>query len=210
MELKKIIEFFVKNIKFIGISTIFAGIVGVGAYFLIPKKHIATGSLFIRRSIYPYSENHFTYEGYYGQQAAMFYANSIIGLIESDDVRAQALKKLDVPVNETTLRKYDRKIKTVKSGPQLVELVIKENSMEEAEKLWAAIADSSIETMNGISLKNDPFVGILKVSEKPILIQTYRSIPICFAVGAGLGFVISTTFFAVSSYFPKKRRFFKK
>lgn len=206
MELTKIIEFFKMKIKYIAAATIFSGILGVAAYFLIPAKHLATGSLFIRRSIYPYSDNHFTYEGYYGQQAAMSYANSIIGLVESDDIKALALKQLSIEINEQNLRKFDRKIKTVKAGPQLVELVIKEKSSDEAKKLWNAVADSTINVMNGISRQNDPFVGVIKVSEEPITTQTYRSIPICVVTGAGLGFIFSTLALALANYFPTKRK----
>ncbi|MFC1755787.1 YveK family protein [Patescibacteria group bacterium] len=206
MELKEIITFFKTNFKVILIATIISGLLGVAGYFLLPKKYHASGSLFVRRSIYPYSENHFTYEGYYGQQAALAYTNSIIALIESEDIRATALKELNVEVNEATLRKYEKKIKTVKSGPQLVELVIKEKSQDKANKLWNAVADSTIVTMSNISRQNDPFVGLVRVSSDPIVKQTYRNVAVCAIVGLGLGLVVSTGLLVLYSYLPNRKR----
>ncbi len=206
MELKEIIKFFKDGWKIVLASTIIAGLLGVAVYFLLPAKYYATGSLFVRRSIYPYSENHFTYEGYYGQQAAMSYANSVIALIESEDIRAIALQNLKVEVNETTLRKYDKKIRTVKAGPQLVGLVVKEKSEEDAKNLWNAMADSTIGIMNGISRQNDPFVGVLKISSEPIVKESYRNLVLDILVGAGLGLLISTGLLVTKNYCPKFRK----
>lgn len=206
MELKEMISFGKKNIKILVASIILMGAIGALAYYFLPVKHYATGSLFIRRSIYPYSEGHFTYEGYYGQQAAMSYANSVIGLIESEDIRAQTLTALEIPVNEETLRKYERKIRTVKSGPQLIGLVVKENGPQEAEKLWQAVADSTINTMNGISRVNDPFVGVVKISENPIIREGYRNPVICVLVGMGFGLVLAVSYLALFNYFKSNKK----
>lgn len=189
------------------ISTLTAGVLGVLAYYFLPLRYYATGSLFVRRSIYPYSEDHFTYEGYYGQQAAMAYANSVIGLIESDDVLAQTLSSLDMEVDQTSLRKYHKKIRTVKSGPQLIELITKEESPQEAEALWQATADSTIAAINNISRVNDPFVGVLKVSEQPVVKEGYRDLVTFSLAGAGAGLVLSLLYITIFTYFgtdPKK------
>jgi len=200
------ISFGKKNIKILAVSVVLAGSVGALAYYFLPIKHYATGSLFIRRSIYPYSENHFTYEGYYGQQAAMSYANSVIGLVKSEDIRAQALTSLEIPVNEKTLRKYERKIRTIKSGPQLIGLVVKEKSPQEAEKLWQAVADSTINTMNNISRVNDPFVGVIKISENPVVREGYRNPVIHVSVGMGLGLVLSVSYLTLFNYFKSNKK----
>ncbi len=206
MELKEMISFGKKYIKILVASMVLMGIMGALAYYFLPLKHYATGSLFIRRSIYPYSESHFTYEGYYGQQAAMSYANSVIGLIESEDIRAQVLNTLEIPVNEKTFRKYERKIRTIKSGPQLIGLVVKESDPQEAEKLWQAVADSTINTMNGISRVNDPFVGVIKISEDPIVREGYRNPVIYVLVGMGFGLMLSVSYLALFNYFKSNKK----
>jgi len=206
MELKEILKFIKKNLRLLLLFMFLFGAAGVLAYYFLPTKHYATGSLFIRRSIYPYSENHFTYEGFYGQQAAMFYSNSVVGLIESEDIRAQVLTSLSIPVNEKTLRQYENKIRTIKSGPQLIGLVTKGDSPQQAEELWNAVADSTIGTMNSISRINDPFVGIIKVSEKPILKESFRDLPIFALAGIGLGFILPVGGLALISYLKSTKK----
>ena len=206
MELKVILEFFKKNLKILGLSCLLFGILGVLAYYFLPPKYYATGSLFVRRASYPYSENHFTYEGYYSQQAGMFYTNSVLGLIESEDIRAQALNTLEIPINEVTLRRYERKIRTVKSGPQLVGLIAKDDTSDKAGALWQAVANSTINTMNNISRQNDPFVGVLKISEDPIIKESYRNIVVFTLVGVCFGLIFSTTYLALSNYLTKSSK----
>lgn len=210
MELKEIFNFYKSNFKVILGTTILAGLLGVAGYFLLPRKYYASGSLFIRRSIYPFSENHFTYEGYYGQQAAQAYTNSIMALIESEDIMSYALKNMNIEVNEASLRKYGKKIKVVKDGPQLIGLVVKEKSEEEATNLWEAITNTSAATMNNLSRQNDPFVGVVRIAEKPIVKTGYRSIPVCVVVGMSMGFLLSTGVMVLINYIPVKKRLFKK
>ena len=205
MELKEIIEFIKKYIKQIILGSIIFGMVGALLHFVLPTKHYASGSLFIRRSVNPFTEDHFTYEGYYGQQSAMLYTNSIIGLVESEDIRKQALENLNVEVNEKTLRKYSRKIKTRKTGPQLLTLITKDPTPEKATLLWKSVSDSTINTLNKINKNGDPFISVAKVSDEPIVKESYKNIFVDILVGLGIGFIISTTFFSLKSYLSYKK-----
>lgn len=201
MEIKDLINILKQNVKLILISILLMGITGALAYYFLPPRYYATGSLFVRRSIYPYSEGHFTYEGYYGQQAAMSYTNSVIGLIESDDILSQSLSVLGIQVNQKNLRNYSKRIKTRKTGPQLIELIVKGESFEQAEELWQTMADSTINSLNNISRANDPFVGIIKVSEKPVLKEGFRNLASYTLVGAGFGLVLPLFYLLTLNYF---------
>jgi capsular polysaccharide biosynthesis protein len=197
MELKELFAFFNKSIRLIFISTILFGLLSIAVYYFYPVKYYASGGLFITRTIYPYQNTHFTYEGYYGQQAAIFYTNSIIGLIESEDIGAQALGAVDQPVTEMTLRELSKKIKTEKSGPQLVTLIVKGKTQEGAITLWQALAQTTINTMRKINTEGDPFVGVAKVSETPIVKESYRNLPVFILVGMGMGCLLSVSLLAV-------------
>ena len=207
MELKQIFAFFKQNARIIIIVSILFGALGAAAYYFLPVKYKASGSLFVKRTIYPYSENHFTYEGYYGQQAAIFYTNSVIGLVQSEDIRAEALSKLEIEVNEENLRKYKRKIKTVKSGPQLVSVVVTEDTPEKAEALWNEVGIATVRALLNINADGDPFVDVAKVSEKPVIKESFRSLEVFTLIGFGLGSLTATTLLSLKSYLsPKKRK----
>ncbi|MFC1722241.1 hypothetical protein ACFL0C_01185 [Patescibacteria group bacterium] len=203
MELKELIKFIIIRIKLIFLTGVVFGLAGGILNYFLPTKHYATGTLFIRRTIYPYAEDHFTYEGYYSQQAAMFYTNSIIGLIESEDIRSQALTSMNIEVNEKNLRIYDKKIRTAKNGPQLVTLITKEKTSEDAENLWKAMADSTINTMNTINQRGDPFMSIAKVTEKPVLKESFRDPSVFIFVGFSFGTLFSIFYLSFINYFKR-------
>ncbi len=200
------VKFFKANIKMLLVFSLLSGGLGAAAYFFLPTKYYASGSIFVKRVIYPYSETHFTYEGYYGQQAAVSYTNSVIGLIESEDIHAQALQKIGISVTEKSLRVVDRKIKTIKSGPQIINLVTKEKSPEKTEELWSAVADSTLETAEALKTGGDPYINVAKVSDRPIVKEGYRNLPLFSFLGIGLGLLFSTSVLSVKNYFHKKKK----
>ncbi len=206
MELREMTKLLKNHVKLLLVSIFVAGALGAATYYFLPTRYYATGSLFVRRSIYPYSEDHFTYEGYYGQQAAMLYANSVIGLIDSDDIVAQTLTSLNMPVDQNSLRTYHRKIRTVKSGPQLIELVVKEEDAQKAGELWQAVVDVTTTAMNNISRVNDPFVGVVKVSDEPVIKEGYKNLPVYSLVGAGVGLCVSLFYLVLLSYFRSGKK----
>lgn len=200
MELKEIIKFYRKNLKFVVISSLLLACLGVLAYFYLPLKYQAAGSVFVKRVVYPYSEDHFTYEGYYGQQAAVSYTDSVIGLIKSVDVQSKALTKLGMKISEESLRQLDKKTRISKSGPQIVTIFIKDKQPLRAGEVWQALVDSTIETANQLKSGGDPYMNVSKVSTEPIVKEGYKSLPIYCLAGLVLGFFFSTFFLAVKTY----------
>lgn len=200
MELIQIFNFYVKNIKWILVTAFVGGVIGLGLNHFLPTKYYATGSLYVRRAVYPYAEDHFTYEGYYGQQAALSHTNSVIGLIESEDIRAKTLTDLSVPVTEKSLRQYDKKIKTAKNGPQIITLITKELTAESAIALWTALADNTITIMENINQRGDPLLNVVKVSELPIVKKSFREAWVFATVGTLLGIFFSSAVITTSGY----------
>jgi capsular polysaccharide biosynthesis protein len=206
MEIKEILKFFWENIKLIALSGLFAGILGAVAYFFLPINYQAEGSLFIKRVIYPYSETHFTYEGYYGQQAAVSYTDSVIGLIESVDIRARALTKLGENVNDKNLRKLSRKVKVSKNGPQVITIKIKEASSDKAQETWQAVSDVTIETIGELKSGGDPYINLSKVSQEPVIKEGYRNLPLFTLLGIFIGVSLASFALAAINYFSKKKK----
>ncbi len=208
MDLKELLITIKKERILVFILTILFAFVGLAANYLLPPWFYASGSLFVKRAVYPYAEDHFTYEGYYGQQAAIEYTNSIISLIESEDVRAATLQKLGADINEKNLRTYDKKIKTTKAGPQVITVTTRGKTREDAEALWKSVTDSTLASVTKISSANDPFIGITKISEKPVLKENYTDPSVFSVTGMLIGFALSTLVLAVKSYFSdlKKQR----
>ena len=200
MELKDIIKFFKKYKIKISLNTLLLAILGAISYFLIPTTYISAGSLFVGREIQPLSDEFFTYEGFYSQQAASSYTNSIVGLIESEDIGAKVLTETGTQVNNTNLRKYFRKVRVKRIGPQVITILVKDKSAHQAQQIWHSISNNITLTASKLNAANDNALDVQKVSETPIVTETYKSIWINTAAGIILGFLGSIVIFSLKEY----------
>ncbi|EKE00458.1 MAG: hypothetical protein ACD_22C00016G0001 [uncultured bacterium] len=191
MEFAELVNFFKKNAVTIALITLLCALLGCISYYVLPQKYLATGSLFVHRTVDKGSSQFFTYEGYYGQQTAIAYTNTVAGILESTDIKSLALIHFDQKVNEQTLRKISKQIKVKKTSPQLLTLTIKGNSSEAGLELWKYITRETIELTNVINKNGDPALQIA-VLGNPVVKAQYRNILINTVVGLGFGFLIST------------------
>jgi len=182
-------------------------LLGVGSgviYYLAPPGYSATGALYIKRSVDLSSDKYFAYEGYYGQQTALSFTNTVAGLIDSMDVRKMSLDKLNVPTTSYNFQKYSFLIKTKKLGPQLLTLTTKGKTTNSAKNLWEAVADSTIATATKINANGDPALSISKVSEAPVVKPQFKPIEICLPAGFLMGLFFGVLAVSLKEYFEWK------
>lgn len=202
MELKDIIKKLKKYRIFVAVAALVGIILGY-AYFLIPHTYTASGSFYINRAVQIQKENngYFTYEGYYSQQTALSYTNTVVALLESYDVRSESLKNLNIQVNEASLRKYGRLIKVKKMGPQLVTLTTKQKTANEAEDLWKSVSKTLVEKTSNINERGDSNLNISAVIENPVIKESYKPLFVCVLTGAFLATFFAVIFVSIKEYF---------
>ncbi len=212
MTLKELSKFFAKNkIAILGTGVSFA-LVGVVIYFLLPPKYSATGTLFVTRKIEqpepgttfsPESveDGFFSYEGYYAQQNALSYTSTLIGLIESADIKSKVLDTLSISVSEANLRKLGRAVSAKKHAPQLVVVTVKGLPSASAEKIWTTLVDEVMLASQKLSEQGDPNLVVVAVSDHPIVKEGYRNVLVNIIIGFGFGVLVSTMYFAGKQYF---------
>lgn len=217
-----------KKIDILGMGMLF-GLLGIVVYFITPTKYDAVGSLFIARSVEdnepleslvqdpsientndttvpeqntnaPSSEGVFTYEGYYAQQNAVTYTTSLVGIIESDVLRGALLRDLGYPVTGKNLRNLGRIIHTKRQAPQLIEISIEASSANIAQENWLRMTDLLINISNSLNLQSDPNLKIIKVTSKPVVSESFKSMPLNFVLGFGFGILISSLALAFQEY----------
>lgn len=199
MELSELIRFYKNNIKPILVFTLAGMILGALLYYFLPQRFQAVGSLFVHRETEKSGGEYFTYEGYYGQQTAQSYTNTIIGLLESTDLKRDALYSLGSPVTEEALRKISRQIKIKKASPQLITLTLKAETPENAENLWNFFSSRTIEIAGRINQTGDPALQIENIGT-PVIKEQYRNIYLNLLAGSAIGFLIGTFITAISNY----------
>ena len=191
MEVKNIVIFLKKNYLHILLAGLTFSFIGAVLYYIIPTTYSATGSFFIKRSVDNSSGNYFTYEGYYSQQTALSYTNTLTGIFESEDIKSKALIDLGTEVNEQSIRKFGRNMRIKKSGPQLITLIVKGNTPQNAKATWLAITKATITTADFLNVNGDSKLTISQLNENPVVKTAFRNLYINILIGFGLGILLS-------------------
>lgn len=199
MEFRDILKKIRKNSGMLTICTLIGLLAGV-LFHLLPSTYIASGSFYITRKE-DNSESFFTYEGYYSQQTATTYTNSVVALAESVDVKKQVLNKLDFPINKYNVRKINKSLSVKKTGPQIINITFKDKDIKKAETIWECVADILIETSININRDGDGKLTVVKISEKPFIKESYKPISISSIVGILFGFSLGTVIISLKEYF---------
>lgn len=201
MEIFEIIKK-IKNYKMILVVTAVIGITAGMFFYLMPEKYVSAGSIYVRREIIN-STDFFTYEGYYAQQTAAGYTNSVTNLIESPDIQKMLLEKSGEEINTLKLINLQRKIKVKKTGPQIILLEIKEKTPKEAEDKWVNLANIVISESEEINREGDDNLSVVALSDKPLIRETYKNIYIFSLVGLLIGLTLGSVLVSFKEYFKK-------
>lgn len=199
MEIKEIIKKIRRNRLLLGISC-FLGLLAGFVFFTLPPTYTASGSLYVSRKA-ENSEAFFTYEGYYSQQSAITYTNSVVALAESTDVKEQILKSLEIPINTPSLRKLNKSVIVKKTGPQIININVKDKDFDKSQKIWEELSKSIIETSKNINEDGNDNLSVVKVSDKPLIRENYKPPLIIGLAGLLLGFSIGLLIISLKEYF---------
>jgi capsular polysaccharide biosynthesis protein len=200
MTLKDIIKFLQKEKAPILITGLVFAVVGVLAYFVVPQKYEATGTLFVARKI-DEGPDFFTYEGYYASQSAQSYTPTVIGLLKSDAVKGEVLKDLSVMIDARALRELGRVIDAKKQAPQLIQVTVKNMGSVSPEVVWNSLVENTVTTSQALSSKSDPSLVVIRVNEEPIVRESFSSLYLNAAVGFLLGVIGAGLFLSAKEYF---------
>jgi capsular polysaccharide biosynthesis protein len=201
MEIREII----KKVKKQKLIPIFASLVGFLAglvIYYLPQKYIASGSFYISRKINN-STDFFTYEGYYAQQTALNYTNSVSALIESKDVQKELLEKMREPINEKNLRELKRDIKVKKTGPQIILMEIKNETPEKSKEIWRNLSGIVISKSEELNREIDNNLQIFTISKEPSIEETYKNLLLFSLVGLIIGGAIGLLIISFKEYSKK-------
>jgi capsular polysaccharide biosynthesis protein len=176
VELKKLLIIYKNNIKQLILFIILGLTLGTISFY-VPKSYYTTGSLYVTSKVDPDNTSYFNYDGYYAQQTALNYTNTVLATLESKPIIATALYKIDINVNDQVLKKYKRNIIVIKESPQVIKFTVKGKTPEESKKLWNNLVDFTVEDLNRINIQNgDNNLSINKIGNTIFTSQYYYPI----------------------------------
>lgn len=142
----------------------------VAAYFIslsLPINYRTTLNLYVNRRIQEPSDKYYTFDGYYSQQAAERYTQTVVGFLQSRDVLKAAAETATLPTDEVFLKQLSKSVRIREEAPQLISLMVTREKAEESEKLSLSLAKSAIEKLTALNQAGDRALAIEQVSAKP-------------------------------------------
>lgn len=182
------------------IVCILVGLLAGILFHFLPSNYIASGSFYITRKE-DNSESFFTYEGYYSQQTATTYTNSVVALAESVDVKKQVLEKVDLPIDDQNIRKINKSMSVKKTGPQIINITFKDKDLKKVKTIWQSISDILIETSKEINLNGDGKLTVVKISEEPFIKEGYKTLWMTGVAGIIFGCSLGLLIVSLKEYF---------
>lgn len=184
MELSNLLQKFKQNTGLIlGTAFTVAIIASLLAQNLYPH-YVASVRLYIFKDTQEAPAGDYSYDGYYAQQFAEAYTDTVVGFLETTETIAQAV---DATGNsQTELRSFVRAVDVEKTAPQLIVVQVSLKDEEMARDFVASISDIAIESIDSVNAEHDTEISVELVNENPLI--EHRTIP--FPLGGIVGFLI--------------------
>jgi len=167
------------------LSVLLAGV----TYFVsknLPASFRASGLLFVTRQADSSSTNYFTYEGFYSQQTAERYTDSVLGILKSDQVKKLALDSLNLPSSSPDVKRFGNNTLVQKTGPQLLSVTISAGDSDTSKSLWQALADQTVKSVSAVNQSGDSKITV-QVMNQELLIAEVTPKPWLYGLAAFLG-----------------------
>ncbi len=180
----------------------FAAVVGYGVSLKWPVYFRASGILFVNREAEKkvVGNNYYTYEGFYRQQTAERFTDTVVGLLKSEVILAGAGKSLGLAVDHNGLKRLSGATEVRKAAPQLVKLEVKQKTGEQATKLWQALAKEGIEKVKTLGAGEDSRLLLSQVTSEPLVNAVSPDPLLDTVVASGLGLVAGLFVLSLKEY----------
>ncbi len=150
---------------------------GVGASYEVHFSYLV--SLSQREEVSDYS-----FDGYYALQATDLFTATLAQWIKTPEVIVEAYKESEIKLGDVDPRALGRKIKSVKTAPQLIEVTVNGKNREETKRLAEGVRavmkknveryhDKGIPALRFRVVETEPWIGQQKLSKAPIVVATF-------------------------------------
>lgn len=135
----------------------------------IPTAFRASLNLYVSRQTQVTSDKFYTFDGYYSQQAAERYTQTVAAFLKSDETLRASAQGLGFPASEAQLKNLRAAVRVREEAPQLVSLSVTRSNSEDATNLARAVARTVIEKLTRLNRSGDSSLTIDLVETAPLL-----------------------------------------
>lgn len=131
----------------------------------------------------------FTFDGYYAQQAAEGFTDTVVGFFESPAVALHALELAKETSTSEEVKSFQKRTKIEKVAPQLINVTVKDDNPEKSNVLVDSLLQAVSESASSIGTPSTGKVNVAMVTKEPLVHQKNPSSFVYALVGAAFGFL---------------------
>lgn len=187
MELKAYARIIGKSGKFVAAAAVFfaAGLFLLSYY--LPPTYTASLTIYVKRRSTEPSGSYYTFDGYYSQQAAEKFTETVVGFLKSKDILYAAAKLALWPTDQRGLERLEGSLKIKETAPQLVNLTVTQGDPDNAKKISVALAQAATERINLLNQTGDKDISVDLLNPEPLIKKNQPPLWLNTAVGGLLG-----------------------
>lgn len=168
MELKHYLNILQKRWKTIlALATTLAIVAGLASIYW-PTHHKSELTVYVQRVPEEPAAGDYTYDGYYAQQAAEAYTDTVEGFLQSREIIRQALQTSNLPTDARQIRRVEKRLQVKKVAPQLINVALTMETQTETSSLVKAIAQATTQRAKILNQQENEAVVIELVSTEPL------------------------------------------
>ncbi|MCA9390125.1 hypothetical protein KC571_01870 [candidate division WWE3 bacterium] len=202
MELKTFLQLLRKNVFSISVS----GIVIAAAVMLfsmrISDSYVSMLSVYVQKIPEQTKLGDYTYDGFYVQQAAESYTDTVVGLFESPAILSSALEKAGESAEASDVKAFGRKITVTKAAPRLIDIEVKDVSRDESTLLVKSLVEAVQSRVVGLNDQQNSGLDmqIDVVNPDPLVNLIQPLLWLNTLIGFLIGLFISTSIVVLKDY----------
>lgn len=156
-EIAKLLRQYGRPVVFVSLTVgIIAGIISR----VIPPSFEVSQSLFISRQLQNPSSSFYGYDGFYSQQSAERFTDTVVGFLKSREVVKRAVTSSGFPLTVSGLDGVIERLRIKRTAPQLVTVVFKDNQRETAARFVESLGQEAIKLAESLNERGDRLLTI--------------------------------------------------
>ena len=200
MELKIYVTILYKHIRTLLLIPLLGGVLGFLVATQLPSQYHALATVYVQKIPEAPVSGEYTCDGYYAQQAAEAYTDTIVGLFESQTVMQRAIFLDPEVTGSRTIRYLKRAVDIQKVAPQLVEIEVVDADQQYAHMATISLFQAVEEKV--LSVQDDTLSGmhINLVNSEPLITLKEPMIALFSIVGLMVGLFVSVSYILLREY----------
>lgn len=201
MELREYLKIVRKSLPLL---VVLAAALGMLAFLFsqrLPTTHTASLTFYVKRQATEAREDYYTFDGYYSQQAAEKFTETVVGFLKSKDILLASAKLVKLPTDQGSLEQLEGSIKIKQVAPQLVNLEVTKEDAEAARTFCTALAQATTERINLLNQTGDKAISVDLLNAEPLVEKNAPKVVLNSLVGVLIGALLASFYIFLKEYF---------